>query len=199
MIIIDNNIWPREYTIQEFKLQHPNIPQKDIITFYKVKHKQFVDDQYQQLKQREAILEYEQRCTEINLENPWLCGTESSPGGSYTKPKIRDEKTEVTNETGADEGDGQIEWWIDMGGAVNEGGMSQEDSPYYFQLFNEAGDHLSTGNGNDPPDNIITQNEFNVTWTNLHDGVYYMNIYDKKLPGDSSIIATTDIQTVGTD
>ena len=85
MIIIDNNIWPREYTLNEFKIQYPNIPQKDVIHFYKMKHKQFVDNQHQQLLQQQQILEYQEKCEDINLENNWLCGTQSNPGGSYSK------------------------------------------------------------------------------------------------------------------
>ena len=101
MIIIDNNIWPREYTLNEFKIQYPNIPQKDVIHFYKMKHKQFVDNQHQQLLQQQQILEYQEKCEDINLENNWLCGTQSNPGGSYSKPRVIKGETDVTNETEA--------------------------------------------------------------------------------------------------
>ena len=139
MIIIDNNIWPREYTLKEFKLLNPNIPEKDVIQVYNIKHRQFVDNQHQQLLQQQQILEYQEKCEDINLESRWLCGTESNPGGSYQKPRILDEETDVTNETGGGENDGEIRFTVNMEGLINDSGIPASDSPYFYQLYIFAG------------------------------------------------------------
>ena len=208
MIIIDNNIWPREYTINEFKLQYPNVPQTEVIHLYKMKHKQFVDNQHQQLLQQQQILEYQEKCEQINLESNWLCGTESSPGGSYAKPRIIKGDTDVTNETEAGGNDGQIKISIDMRGAISSEGLGGFESPYYYQLYIFAGVGItgSYGNGvhqesssfgNLPPDNKITQNIQNITWTGLRDGEYYMDVYNRNLDVKEVLIRTDAIE-VGT-